>query len=262
MNPEHDSFNCWVCGFHGRNLLPLMVPGSPEAREYSEGLPSRGQRCVVARMDSPSCTSLPAEYSPFLLNGSPDEAPYLTYLHRRGLTDRTVGLYRAGYADRGGLSGRIIIPSFDAHGSVNFWSARSIWPDVRPPYILPNASKDVVSNEHMVDWGKPVYLVEGIFDEIAIGPQAISLYGKFLLPQLVLRLVKNMPPIVHVCLDSDARREAVAIVRQLVSYDIRCSLVDLPGKDPGELGGAAVGSSAERSRPVSGSGGIISLGVR
>lgn len=262
MNPDSDRFNCWVCGFHGGSLAILMVPGSNEHREYIESRPASKAIIQSTEVEKPRCTSLPPGFTPFGLSGSPVEAPYRRYLLDRGLTEHTIGLYRMGYVDQGDLAGRVVVPSFDGLGMVNFWSARTIWRDTRPTYKLPAASKDVISNEHMVDWTEPVFLVEGIFDEIAVGPQAISLYGKFLQPLLAQRLVERRPPVVYVCLDSDARVEALELMRRLVGYDITCSLVDLPGKDPGSLGSEQVLRAAESSRPVTGSAGLVATGGR
>jgi hypothetical protein len=228
-----------------------MVRGSDEQREYLESI-GEGRRRPAPIEVRPPCTSLPEGYTPFRLNGSPLEAPYLTYLRGRGLPDLTVGLYRMGYVDTGFLAGRVVVPSFDLHGQVNFWSARSIDPAETLRYRLPLASKDVVSNEHMVDWTRPVYLVEGIFDEVAIGAQAISLYGKFLLPTLATRLVERRPPMVHICLDSDARMEARVLMRRLLGYDLPCSIVALPGKDPGSTPVDEVTKAAFAARPVRG----------
>lgn len=234
-----------------------MVPGSKEQREYLEGRQQAPQKQEA--IERVRCSSLPLGFTPFHLSGDIAEAPYLTYLRRRGVTDRTIGLYRMGYVQSGDLGGRVVVPSFDAVGSVNFWSARTVW-DIRPTYKLPEASKDVISNEHMVDWTEPVYLVEGIFDEMAIGSQAVSLYGKFMQPLLAQRLVERRPPVVYVCLDLDARREAMGLMTRLVGYDLSCALVDLPGKDPGELGLDAVRLAAERARPVTGSAGLVLVG--
>ncbi len=258
MNPEADRFNCWVCGFHGGSLAVLMVPGSREQREYLEGRSTAVQQVEEEQV---RCSSLPQGFVPFRLSGDTEEAPYLTYLRRRGLTDQTVRLYRMGYVATGHLAGRVVVPSFDAVGMVNFWSARTVW-DRKPTYELPEASKDVISNEHMVDWTEPVYLVEGIFDEVAIGPQAISLYGKFMQPLLAKRLVERRPPIVYVCLDSDARREAVGLTQRLLGYDVPCALVDLPGKDPGSLSYEQVRRAAEASQPVTGSATMLVVGGR
>lgn len=233
-----------------------MVPGSRELAEYAASREEIVPKKVVER---PRCESLPPGFTPFGLRGAIDEAPYLTYLRRRGVTERSVSLYRMGYVDFGDLNGRIVIPSFDAVGSVNFWSARTIFENCRPTYKLPESSKDVVSNEHMVNWTEPVYLVEGIFDEIAIGPQAISLYGKFMQPMLAKRLVERRPPLVYVCLDTDARRESMALMQQLVGYDLSCAFVELPGKDPGSLDSERIRKAAEAARPVTGSAGLVSV---
>jgi hypothetical protein len=237
-----------------------MVPRSAELREYLAEREEGGSKVETA--ESVRCSSLPIGYSPIRLSGEVGEAPYVSYLRRRGVTDGTIGLYRMGYVDSGHLAGRVVVPSFDSLGMVNFWSARTIWPDKKPSYELPEATKDVVSNEHMVNWTEPVYLVEGIFDEVAIGSQAISLYGKFMLPLLAKRLVERRPPIVYVCLDSDAKSEAMGLMQRLVGYDISCALVELSGKDPGVMGHEAVERAAELARPVTGSAGLISVGGR
>ena len=226
-----------------------MVKGSDEYREYVDETSSG--RLDRSRPERPICNSLPPGFTPFSLGGSYAETPYLTYLRSRGISDHTLRLYRMGYVDHGPLAGRVVIPSFDSFGSVNFWSARSIDPEEhRFRYRLPQASKDVISNEYMVDWSRPVYLVEGIFDEVAIGPQAISLYGKFMMPLLAKRLVERRPPSVIVCLDSDARSDARNLVKRLISYDLRCSLTDLDGKDPASVPSFEVERAVSCSRQL------------
>ncbi len=243
-------FNCWHCGFRGGSLAPLMVRGSSEHKEY---LAEREDSVAKVIPEKPPCNSLPEGYVPFRLRGDRSEAPYLTYLRSRGLTERTVGLYRMGFVESGFYNGRVVVPSFDQHGMINFWSARSIYPTETRRYVLPQASKDIISNEHMIDWARPVYLVEGIFDEIAIGPQAIALYGKHMLPKLPLRFVERKPPMVYISLDSDARDDAEGLVDRLLAYDVPCAIVDLGEKDPAIAGAQAVAIAAERAVPVSGS---------
>lgn len=256
VSPDGDRFHCWHCGFGGRSLAPLMVPGSAELREYLESRPAGPRpRCVVDVR--PRCTALPEGYRPFRLRGDVGEAPYLTYLRRRGVTDHSVELYRMGYVDDGPLRGRVVVPSFDAAGLVNFWSARAVDEREGLRYRLPLASKDVVSNEHLVDWTRPVYLVEGIFDEVAVGPQGIALYGKFMSPQLALRLVERRPPRVNVCLDDDAEAEAWDLIGRLMSYDLPCAMVRLGEKDPAVAGASAVANAAASALLVTGSASLV-----
>lgn len=240
-----------------------MVPGSKERGEYLSERPIGTQPAVDDEL--PPCSSLPEGYRPFALGGTRDEAPYLTYLRSRGVTDHTVALYRMGYVDDGHLRRRVVIPSFDQQGMLNFWSARSI--DIADPrdtfrYRLPVASKDIVSNEHMVDWSRPVHLVEGIFDEIALGPQAIALYGKFLPPTLALRLVERRPPSVSICLDSDALPEARGLMRRIIGYDIPCSLVRFDGKDPSAIDRSVIEGAIGESPLVTGHIGMMKEKLR
>lgn len=251
VNPDRDSFHCWHCGWGLATLAPLMVPGSSELREYLETRSNRADARQTIE-ERPRCTTLPPGFVPFGRRPSPEAAPYLTYLSGRGVTGGTVELYRMGYVDAGRLAGRVVVPSFDRFGMVNFWSARSIYPVAKiDTYRLPHATKDVISNEHMVDWTAPVYLVEGIFDEIAIGPQAISLYGKFMQPSLATRLVRERPPMTYVCLDDDARAEAWDLTGELMAYDLPCAMIELDGKDPSVVGRAGVEAARTVSLPVS-----------
>jgi len=223
-----------------------MVNGSIEQKEYLESKSDVRHIEIIKER----CTFLPSAFIPIGLSSTPKSSLYLSYLMNRGLSERDMALYRIGYADIGEYSGRIIIPSFDAHGMVNFFSARTVHDKVIPSYLLPDSSKDIISNEHMVDWTKPVYLVEGIFDEIAIGPQAIALYGKFLQQALALRLVERKPPIIYVCLDNDARKQALQLMKRLIGYDLVCSLLDLDGKDPSSVGLAGVQQAVMKSKPI------------
>lgn len=223
-----------------------MVPNSNEQREYLQSRPLGTP--VRTKDEKPRCSALPGDFVPFGRSPPDMAAPYLTYLTNRGVTGRTVELYRMGYVDSGPLRGRVVIPSFDRHGMVNFWSARAIHPvDKVHTYRLPLATKDVISNEHLVDWTAPVYLVEGIFDEIAIGPQAIALYGKFMPPALASRLVEKRPPMIYVVLDDDALDDAWALMEELVAYDLPCSLVELDGKDPSIVGAGGVEAASSVS---------------
>jgi hypothetical protein len=255
VNPARDEFNCWHCGFRGRSLGPLMVRNSPEQREYLGDFVPGSTKAPPA----PPVNSLPPGFMPLDGRDHVAEAPYKAYLRSRGVPEASWRLYRMGYSMDRQFRDRVIIPSFDRHGSPNFWSARAIHKvDHQFRYVLPAGSKDVVSNEHLIDWTKTVYLVEGAFDEVALGPQAIALYGTVLLPKLAVRLVEMRPPMVHVCLDADAYDLAYYLLARLVRYDLPCSLVDLTDKDPSVMGRDAVLEAAGASQLVSGSIGLVS----
>ena len=62
----------------------------------------------------------------------------------------------------------IIIPTYDADGRLNYFTARSFEKEPYVKYRIPPASRDVVPNEHLINWNVPVILCEGLFDAIAI----------------------------------------------------------------------------------------------
>jgi hypothetical protein len=74
--------------------------------------------------------------------------------------------------------------------------------------------------------------------------------------------VERRPPLVYVCLDTDARVEALDLMEKLVGYDLTCALVELPGKDPGDIGFEGVRQAAEQARHVTGSAGLVAVGGR
>lgn len=232
VNIGTDRFNCWVCGFKGSSLAQLMLPDD-RARYECNGQPT------VAAVDERTY-ALPPEFTPLDGRDPAGEAIYRDYLAKRCVPERSWSLWRLGYASSGPYAGRVIVPSFDSAGVPNFFSARAVMDWVRPKYMLPASRKDVISNEHMVDWGQPIYLVEGAFDQIAVGPQAICLWGTSIMPAQVEVLVRRSPPLVRVCLDSDASRKSVLIARMLLGYGLTISIVTYDGKDPASVGRDAI----------------------
>lgn len=203
-----------------------------DASEYSSQPKSAQTRPLAAA----AFEGLPPELLPLDGRDRDGAAIYKAYLHGRNVPERLWGLWRLGFCLEGSYAGRVIVPSFDELGVPNFFCARAIAPWMKPPYLLPDASKDVVSNGHMIDWRLPVCLVEGAFDAIAIGPQAIPLWGVAIGSKQLLTLVKKSPPVVYVCLDADATTAANRLASRLLRYGIKTGVVRLPCKDPAMCG--------------------------
>lgn len=125
------------------------------------------------------------------------------YLKSRNITKEMIIKHRMGYCDSGPYENRIIIPSYDNKGYVNFFVARSFLSWTRMKYKNPQADKDsLIWNEHMVDWTKPVYLVEGVFDGLFLD-NSIPMLGKFITEHLFMTLYGKAKKVVIV-LDGDA----------------------------------------------------------
>lgn len=139
--------------------------------------------------------------------------PY-NYLKERNVTDEMIERFHIGFCYEGKYANRIIIPSYDAEGIVNYFVARSY--ETRPyrKYDNPEAEKQaIIFNEYLIDWDDPIYLVEGVFDSIFI-PNSISMLGKKMSDLLFDTLYEKAKKIV-IILDPDAWEDAQKLYHKL-----------------------------------------------
>lgn len=136
------------------------------------------------------------------------------YLKERNVTDEMIERFHIGFCYEGKYANRIIIPSYDAEGIVNYFVARSY--ETRPyrKYDNPEAEKQlIIFNEYLIDWNKDVYIVEGPFDSIFL-INAIPMLGKVMSDLLFDKLYENAKKIIIV-LDGDAYKDAEKLYYKL-----------------------------------------------
>jgi DNA primase len=122
------------------------------------------------------------------------------YLKKRGITDDIIKKYQIGLCIEGEYSGRIIVPSFNKKGELNFFVSRSWNPKSRLKYKNPEAAKDfLIFNESLIDWNKDIFLVEGVFDSFFL-ENSICLLGKFINDNLWETLYVKAKKNIVVCL--------------------------------------------------------------
>lgn len=152
----------------------------------------------------------------------------------RKLDEKTIFKFRLGFCMEGNFRKRIIIPSFDEFGEVNYFVARNYETDnpYAIPYKNPKFNKNIIFNEGLINYDSVVFLVEGVFDLFALN-NSIPLLGKTMSEKLVFKLKKNKPYVV-VGLDPDARKDIYEIYNILYniyedeSYKVR--VLDIKGK--------------------------------
>lgn len=102
---------------------------------------------------------------------------------------------------------RIILPSLDKYGDINYWTGRDITDDKRRQrYDNPDvARKDIIFNEKFIQWDADITLVEGPFDHI-VTPNSIPLLGKGLKSDFKLYnvLTERSHAFINIFLDADA----------------------------------------------------------
>ena len=239
VNIDTQKWHCWVCNEGGHKIgILLRKIGAPKSL-IKEALQLVGDY-VSYETDKEEIkydVSLPREYKPlYIKSNDPIYKNAVYYLKQRRIGPHEILRYSIGYCDSGVFSNRIIIPSYDEDGKLNYFIARDIFPNSTMKYKNPPMSKDAVIFELFVNWDEPVVLVEGSFDAIAVRKNAIPLLGKFPSKSLVMKLVKKKVKKIYVALDTDAKKDAVKLAKFLMDNGVETYLLDMREKDPSELG--------------------------
>lgn len=162
------------------------------------------------------------------------------YMTNRGITWEELEKFHIGFCAEGKYAGRIVVPSYDKDGEINFFVARS-YVNHKQKYDNPFAEKqEIICNEMHINWNSTIYLVEGMFDMIGLGmDNTIPLLGKVMSPKLFQALVKKAKGYVVIILDPDAKKSAYSIYNELhstIELHDKVRVVDLPlNKDLSEI---------------------------
>lgn len=260
INLERDVFHCWVCGWKGASLLPLLKRLGEGDRDYIDYL-AEHERPKDEKKKDHDKVKLPPGFRPLCVDW---KTPYYNqakaYLHNRGIDEDDILTYKLGYCEEGKYADRVIIPSFDEYGELNFFVGRGIWQRVQPTYLTGKFDKDIIFNDLLVDWSKPVTLVEGPFDAFKVGTNAIPLQGKYLLERLKDKLIARKPQVL-IALDSDALADSLRIAEELISYGVEVGLVTWSQelKDPGDMSKKQFAKFAEHPKRIAGPTDILRL---
>jgi len=240
VNFETQKWHCWVCNQGGHKIGILLRKINAPKNIISEVLRILGDYKGIKHEKDEKTeynVSLPQCYQPLW---KPSTDPLyknaISYLKKRGIGGIDILRYSMGYCSSNGYANRIIIPSYDADGKLNYFIARDMFPNSNFKYKNPPMSKDTVCFEMFINWNEPIVLVEGVFDAIAIRNNAIPLLGKFPSKTLVTRLVEKKVKTIYVALDEDARQDAIKLSKFLMDYGISTYLLNMKDKDPSELG--------------------------
>ena len=240
VNCETQKWHCWVCNKGGYKIGILLRKINAPKQIISEVLKILGDYQGVSKEKEEVTkydVSLPQCYKPLWKKSEdPLYKNAIHYLKKRNIGSIDILRYSIGFCSSNGYSNRIIIPSYDADGKLNYFIARDMFPNSKFKYKNPPMSKDTVCFEMFVNWNEPIILCEGVFDAIAIRNNAIPLLGKFPSKTLVMRLVEKKVKTIYVALDEDAKQDAVKLSKFLMDYGINTYLLQMNGKDPSELG--------------------------
>jgi len=238
-------YHCWVCGFGGLNFKTLFKKLGAPASYYTflnENKEFKPNKEFEISFDEPEEKStqllqLPKEFKPMWEPSSELEYRHaLVYLKNRGINKEDILRYCIGYSTEGDLKNRIIIPSYDSNGLLNFYTARSFHETKGLKYVSCSYSKNIIGFELLVNFEEPITLVEGPFDAISLRTNTIPLFGKTLSNKLKMKLLEYDVPMVNVLLDNDAIADSIKICEFLIKNNIKTKLIILKDKDPSIMG--------------------------
>ena len=234
----HNPWHCWVCGKKGKSIsLLLRIAGASqdkisEAKSLSKNV---DDNYVPKSVDT---ITLPDEYISLndVDNSDIMGRHAIAYLKRRHVSKHDILKYNIGFCKKGLYKNMIILPTYDADGKINYFTARSFEKEPYVKYRNPQVSRDIIPNEHMVNWNVPIILCEGLFDALAIKRNAIPLLGKNIQNNLMKKIVTSLVDKIYIALDRDAIKQALKFCEKLLAEGKEVYLVDLQDKDPSEMG--------------------------
>jgi len=249
-NPWH----CWISDEKGRTIKTLFKKLRVSKSTWDEynAIFSKVNRyrSEYDTTDVVEQVELPKEFIPlYNPSNSYKRKHALNYLLGRGLRPEDIVKYNIGYCDEGEYRDKIIIPSYDERGKLNFFVGRSFY-QTQYKHKNPKVSKDIVGFDLLINWDTPLVLCEGAFDAIAIRRNAIPLFGKSIQSELEKKIIGNSVKKLYIVLDSDAIKNAIGLAKKFMSYGIQTHLVDLGEEDPSEMGYDAVNKLIYNTPPL------------
>lgn len=215
-------FHCWKCNseddkMKGGILSLIKRYGSPSMyNEYKEELNNiRKARlydinAFIELQNEPQFTelTLPSSFKKIILDKCTNKRA-VEYLKSRGITQDIIEKFNIGYTDYTDSEyywkNKIIIPSYDEFGELNYFVGRDFTGKAKAKYKNCDADKkEIIFQENLIDWDSPILLVEGVFDSIVF-PNTISMLGKILTKDSYLygKLKEKANSDIIICLDSD-----------------------------------------------------------
>lgn len=245
-------YRCWKCevenGMHGRlsNLIKKYggdsllydfrkeVDAIKKSKEYEFNLIENN---IVFEEDEDLIIKLPDKTYNFVFDGNKRESLAIKYLESRGINEFLIKKFNLQFTDNycpnKNFKNRIIIPSYNKYGVLNYFTARDYTnKSFRKYYNFENSNrKEIIFNEHLLNWDADVILVEGPTDHIVV-PNSVPLLGKSINSDYYLFecIIKKSTQNIIVFLDDDATEDAIEICRKLSSVELCGRLKIVPTK--------------------------------
>jgi len=242
VNTETQKWHCWNCNSGGKKLTSLLKKLDVDRKTISiirEIYGDSNYNPLTEDADTKVFIQLPKEFISLAEEPkgfNPEYKHAMFYLTQRGISMKEIIKYNIGYCKDGLYSRRVIIPSYDSNGQLNYFVSRSYYQEEKMKYKNPPISKNVICLESQINWNEPIILCEGVFDAITIKRNAIPLLGKFPSRQLVEKIFMSGVTDIVISLDNDAINEALKAGEYFRKQGINVTMMYLKDKDAADMG--------------------------
>lgn len=241
INTAKRMFRCWKCDeprFSGSLGKLIRLYGSRADYEiykayagtFTEYYNEDDEDFEVAQVYLPEEMVLFSDMNP--ADPSHFEA-YNYIINERKISRDIILKYRLGFCSTGRYANRIIIPSYDINGDINYFVSRTYDKTVKKKkYDNPKSDKDkIIFNEGLINWDSTIYLVEGVFEMLSFPVNCIPMLGKTISTTLYMKLKEHLPDIV-ILLDPDAYKNSIKLFYMIQNIYVGCEervkIVKLP----------------------------------
>lgn len=246
VNIQKNVYKCWLCDARGRDLYRIVrrfgtFSDLESWKEISgDRLDLNEFDCMFDELihDAPKeqIVKMPKSFKTLTSKCHLTSAKTpLQYLNERDIGKSDILKWKIGYCTEGKYRNRIIVPSFNEGGNLNYFVARS-YAGSYIRYMNPPVSRNIIFNELYINFDEEITIVEGIFDAIN-STNAIPILGSSVREdsKLFRRIVKQDTPVL-LALDPDAKRKSNAIKNLFLKYGIEVRELQYADKrDIGEM---------------------------
>lgn len=235
-------YHCWVCNDSGRlDKLAKKIMSVLDYIEFEKAYVAyTNSSDYYAPHEKPSKQFLSLPDNTFRIDHSNDDifsASIHRFLESRGFSIDDAIHHNMLYCIGGEYAGRLLFPSYDRGGDLNYYTTREpregvLWKDIGCGVM----KKDIVFCEHNLTYDKELIMVEGPFDYLRLrGLNRTALLGSTISPhyKLFKECYRNKTQLA-IYLDRDAKQKAIAIASLCISFGIPCRIIhDELYSDPG-----------------------------
>lgn len=246
-----ERWHCWVCGERGGNLKNIIRLFFKDKLDFyiSNFNPRQSKAKEEEVIEEEEQISLPEDYVT-IYEGVKYGGFYkrcMEYLvDERGLTPRQVVRWGFGVSRKDNWMGRVIMPSFDSQGNLNYLTGRDVSGRKTYKYWNSKRSKNnFIVNEIALNFKEQLNLVEGPFDLVHAPENTTCLLGSSIhakKSKLFSEIVKNNTSIVIALDENMLNTKIPKIAKSFQNYDIDVHVIDYSLLD-----GEDIGASSKKS---------------